>query len=524
MGIFASTWEKYVDSGSRHFADVTDLKRNRILNMLFSMSFMGGIYIALIELAFAAVLLSRDPARYSGYIMPFALLTLAYPAAVAMTVWIKNFTGSFHVTFLNNVFVNLFCFGLGWFLGERSHMHLIILSQFPIIFLFYKFGSWRSIAAHIALALAGVAAIFASYRLLTPLFPLPEDLAHLPGYLCAGATFSMLTWYSIYNWKQVHLTEALLAGERDHTQALLNETIPKLEKAEAKYRHLVEDSNDLIFQLDTGLKIFSMNTSAQRMLGFLPAEMIGKSFLEFIANGGEADPDFNRNVLRAQAKDFLVSAKPLKLRTGLVHKHRADPVEVLVSLQLDRRVSDLEILGKASLVEPEISQKFLNQEKGSYTLSNNVTHAEILSQRISDRISIHFDPHDLNSLRTCFREILINAIEHGNLGVTFDEKTEALQGSDYMEFLLARQKEAKYAHRRVHVLYMINKNALVFRVTDEGDGFDHKGFLERAQSDDSFLLLEHGRGITMAQGAFDSVEFNAKGNQVTLTKRIARST
>jgi anti-sigma regulatory factor (Ser/Thr protein kinase) len=34
-----------------------------------------------------------------------------------------------------------------------------------------------------------------------------------------------------------------------------------------------------------------------------------------------------------------------------------------------------------------------------------------------------------------------------------------------------------------------------------------------------FLNREHGRGLTMARNAFDSVEFNAKGNQVTLTKR-----
>jgi anti-sigma regulatory factor (Ser/Thr protein kinase) len=183
-------------------------------------------------------------------------------------------------------------------------------------------------------------------------------------------------------------------------------------------------------------------------------------------------------------------------------------------------VCDVEILGKASLVEPEVTQEFLNQEKGSYTLGNNVTHAEILSQRISDRISIHFAPNELNSLRTCFREILINAIEHGNLGITFDEKTQALQGGDYMEFLTARQKENRFAARRVHVFYVINKKMLVLRVTDEGDGFDHEGFLERSQSDESFLYLEHGRGITMAQGAFDSVEFNKKGNQVTLTKRI----
>jgi hypothetical protein len=46
-------------------------------------------------------------------------------------------------------------------------------------------------------------------------------------------------------------------------------------------------------------------------------------------------------------------------------------------------------------------------------------------------------------------------------------------------------------------------------------------FLRRAQNDDSLLYLEHGRGITMARNAFDSVVFNEKGNQVTLKKNLS---
>ncbi|MBS0616757.1 MAG: ATP-binding protein [Spirochaetes bacterium] len=514
----AKLWQIYVNSGSRHFTSAVDLKRNRILNMLFSMGFMGGIYIALIEAAFAVVLLQRDYTRYIGYVWPFVVATLVYPALVVVTVIVKNITGSFHVTFLNNIFVNLFCLSLALFLGERAKMHLIILSQFPIIFLFYRYGSWKSIALHMLLAFVGIAAILVSYRIMTPLYPLPDDLADIPGYLCWLATFGMLVWYSVYNWRQVHATESLLENERDQVKELLQETIPKLEKAEAKYRHLVDDSGDLIFQMNGDCRILSMNKTSQPMLSFAPDDMIGQNFCEFIAKSGEALPQLGRELLREQVRKLRESGRIVRFKTRLVHKHRSDGIEALISLQLSRAGGSEEILGKAAMIEPEVSLKFLDQEKGRYTLTNDIMHAEILSQRISERIVIHFSSSELNALRTCFREILINAIEHGNLGVTFEEKSRAIEEGDYMQFLLERQLQPEYAARRVRVHYVVNRSALIMRVTDDGDGFDHRAFLERANSDESMLMLEHGRGISMTINAFDAVEFNEKGNEVTLRK------
>ena len=126
----------------------------------------------------------------------------------------------------------------------------------------------------------------------------------------------------------------------------------------------------------------------------------------------------------------------------------------------------------------------------------------------------------VNTIRICFREILINAIEHGNLGITFDEKTRAIENGDYMDFLISRQKDARFARRGVLVDYLINGKVLMFRVTDEGDGFDHSSFITRAENDEYMAMLEHGRGIIMTRNVFDSVVFNEKGNQVILTKRI----
>lgn len=44
-------------------------------------------------------------------------------------------------------------------------------------------------------------------------------------------------------------------------------------------------------------------------------------------------------------------------------------------------------------------------------------------QKICERLNRYFSYPVVNTIRICFREILINAIEHGNLGITFDEKT-----------------------------------------------------------------------------------------------------
>ncbi|HRP69071.1 MAG TPA: ATP-binding protein [Turneriella sp.] len=518
MVVFSTLREKYLNSGSRHFTQTTDLKRNRMLNMLFSMGIVASFYIAVIEVVFAAILITRDYDRYISYLFPFVSVIVIYPILVAITFFIKNITGSIHVTLLNNFLLNGFCLTFALFLGEKAQMHFIILSHIPIIFLIYRFGSWKSITAHLLLAAVGLIAILGVYRFTQPLYPLPDDLAYIPGYLCWIATFGVLVWYSIYNWKLVFVTESLLEEERDQTQKLLNETIPKLEKAETKYRHLVDGSNDLIFLLSTDLTILNMNKSSQSMLAFLPTDMECKNLTVFIAERAGHNTMMSHNIVREQAAQALMSNKPVRFRTRFIHKHREDGVEVLLSFQASRFNQEVEIMARAVEVEPEIMLRFLERENGNYTLDNNILHADILSERIADRISSYYNAFTLNLLRTCIREILINAIEHGNLDITFEEKSRVIESQNFIEFLRLRQKEPQYMNRKVRVRYAITREKFIIRITDEGKGFDYVSFLKRTVEDDSMLMLEHGRGITMTQNTFDEVRFNDKGNQVTLIK------
>jgi len=520
MTRLAAWWDRYLNSGSHHFETATELKHNRVLNLLFSLNFVADAFLVAAELTIFAVLLQRDFGTYIHYFWPFAIINFAHPVLIAVIIFLKNRLGTFKITYLSTVIYTAYCVTLSAFLGEQVGIHLILLVVIPIVFIMYDYGSWKEISVHSIIMSAGLIASLVIYRVQPPLYPLPQDVAQVAGFLCYFAAIGLLFIYSIFNWKQVHLTEKLLADEKLQVEGLLGETIPKLEIAEAKYRHLVDDSADLIFQMDEDGRILSMNKTCRFMLGFNPDEMVGSTLYDFVTDAAEGDPELNRNIVRARVREFLDSKGIIHFRTTLRKKHLYEPLDVDITLQKNLIQRTVEILGKVSRPQEDIAQRFLEKEKGRYIIGNNVTHAEVLSQRLTERLARYFPTPVLNTIRICFREILINAIEHGNLGITFDEKTRAIESGDYMEYLLARQANPVYADRRVYIDYLINERVLMFRVTDEGDGFDHRAFVGRAANDEYMAMLEHGRGIIMTKNVFDSLVFNEKGNQVIMSKKI----
>ena len=74
----------------------------------------------------------------------------------------------------------------------------------------------------------------------------------------------------------------------------------------------------------------------------------------------------------------------------------------------------------------------------------------------------------------------------------------------------------KYKNRKVKVTYICKDNTVKFIVKDDGNGFDWK----QLPSIEDNLYESHGRGISIARYCFDKVDFNEKGNEVTLFKKI----
>jgi len=111
-------------------------------------------------------------------------------------------------------------------------------------------------------------------------------------------------------------------------------------------------------------------------------------------------------------------------------------------------------------------------------------------------------------------EIIINAIEHGNLAITFEEKCTAIKQNVYESLLRERVSDPIYATRRVTIDYRMIPGELHYTVADEGSGFDWQNTVRSGLSGDP--LAPCGRGLFLARIYLDRMEFNQKGNKVHL--------
>jgi len=121
-------------------------------------------------------------------------------------------------------------------------------------------------------------------------------------------------------------------------------------------------------------------------------------------------------------------------------------------------------------------------------------------------------------------EILTNAIEHGNLGISYEEKREALRSSVFYDLARERSTQAPWRDRLVRIRSLVDptEGLVRFRVEDEGDGFDWRNLPDPFHQTN--IGARHGRGILMASHAFQSLRYNEKGNVVTLELCLETST
>ncbi len=110
-------------------------------------------------------------------------------------------------------------------------------------------------------------------------------------------------------------------------------------------------------------------------------------------------------------------------------------------------------------------------------------------------------------------ELLQNAIEHGNLEIGYDLKSELLESGRLFDEIQERQEMATYRERIVRVNFSRTKKEIVFTIQDEGQGFNWRKYLT---IDDERLTASHGRGIALAKMmAFTELNYNGSGNKVT---------
>jgi CheY-like chemotaxis protein len=116
-------------------------------------------------------------------------------------------------------------------------------------------------------------------------------------------------------------------------------------------------------------------------------------------------------------------------------------------------------------------------------------------------------------------EMLMNAIEHGNCGITADEKHAYLERDGTIQTLIEEKcRDPAIRRRRVHYSYDIRREHSVHVIRDEGQGFDWRSHLggKRRKPKEIDYLAESGRGILLARQNVARIAYNDAGNEVTL--------
>ncbi len=120
------------------------------------------------------------------------------------------------------------------------------------------------------------------------------------------------------------------------------------------------------------------------------------------------------------------------------------------------------------------------------------------------------------NLQMSLMELLTNALEHGNLEISFEEKSAwMMRGGDIIELIEQRSRQEKYAERRIKISYIIGRVKSRFTIHDDGNGFDWRKFTSQNDSAAPVTAALHGRGINMSSGMVKNLNYNDKGNEVS---------
>jgi CheY-like chemotaxis protein len=121
-------------------------------------------------------------------------------------------------------------------------------------------------------------------------------------------------------------------------------------------------------------------------------------------------------------------------------------------------------------------------------------------------------------LSVALEEALTNAYFYGSLEL--DPQLKSRDPEQFYQLANERKSQSGFQDRRVHVTARYSPDEVAFTIRDEGPGFDTARAVAREDTAD-LTDGSGGRGLRLMRTFLDRVEFNSRGNEVTLVKRRA---
>lgn len=114
-------------------------------------------------------------------------------------------------------------------------------------------------------------------------------------------------------------------------------------------------------------------------------------------------------------------------------------------------------------------------------------------------------------------ELMINAMEHGNLEIASEEKNRLIMNGDWEREIAARLNHPVYKGRKARLSFKKRGSKYYFELEDQGKGFDwQKKQTEYIENN----VFPSGRGLVIAHNSLKNLTFHGVGNLVSFEIEI----
>ena len=298
--------------------------------------------------------------------------------------------------------------------------------------------------------------------------------------------------------------------------SMLQKTTHDLEVSENKYSLLMDAANEIMFSLSEDLTIIAANQKAEKIFHIIDGSVNFIDCLYLI----ELDDEKDNQYFKEQLMELREEGDKLSFNTYIKDWVTFEPVEYHFRFDCFNNGDSLELIGRAW---PTASSKLLDYvgtERLSLKVENYITMVGDIVDKLTSSLRRYLEESDVMMIKMGLNEMIVNAMEHGNLNVTFDEKTKAQEEGRLFDFMSERRQLPEYSEKKVLIDYFFDETKVIYRITDMGPGFDYQKIMDRVKNEVNQQSLSHGRGIIMTQAVFDRVEYNNKGNQVLMMKEF----
>lgn len=172
------------------------------------------------------------------------------------------------------------------------------------------------------------------------------------------------------------------------------------------------------------------------------------------------------------------------------------------------------------LFQRYIQSNLVTNMSGSFTMDNDPFDVKTYTNLITNYLYNlnYIDAERKECLHVALIELFLNAIEHGNCDISYEEKSDWLEtNGDIIDLIKRKNKVPTIRKKHVYFSYTITPDMSYFTIQDEGDGFDWKE--EPAMLSENTELPLHGHGIKMAKLFVENLSYNEKGNSVNFEIR-----